>query len=480
MSDLPQIGNWGAEFGQAMANLGGGIGGIINPNQDAQARMRQMLIQDPSLKQKLIDMEAMNPGSVAQMYGKWATNLGQGTMSTGAEMEVAQRGLAGQSVGQVTNTDTVAAQSYLNKNDIGDKTKQAAASQTYKYNGLGIDRLEQEKASHDALVKAAGGEANIAAADWAVLQDRKTKIDRSIADNKLADTTMTKYNGDLGKIANDIAFSVLNPDGAKEKGIKSISWEEQNALASTNPQFKDALDKVYTNMLEQQAQRNRLTLTNQGRANQDELMAKGLAMKYDETARQLGGKINIDGASIAYDPVKAKDVFQMGLGAALKSKDPEIVKQAKLISQLDQATGDRYTGMLKARAGQAAQKLLEFASRIQKGGKNAIADPIQAGMLKTAVGEYNDSNTELDDIANMTGKPIDKPVIDVANVKGGLFSFGKTYGVLSFSNRAAGNGGTDQLVADYKAELQAGRMTAADITNSTKLTPTQKSAILGK
>lgn len=70
MTGLPQIGNWGADVGNAFANLGQGLSKIRNPHQEIQMELKKRIAANPEIAQQLFDQEIANPGSISAMYGK--------------------------------------------------------------------------------------------------------------------------------------------------------------------------------------------------------------------------------------------------------------------------------------------------------------------------------------------------------------------------------------------------------------------------
>lgn len=443
--------------------LGGAISHLINPNREIQEQLKLLMAKDPTLRQKLIDMEAANPGSLIQQFGKQAGVLGKGNISPEMEMQLAQRGMANQQLGDLQANNSVAAQAKLKALNLETAPEAKATEQKYSYYGKQIEQLDQALSMHKAKIQAAGGEKNLANAEVAPLLDNVRKIEQNKKDLIIADEVMKANNGNMGEVLNNIVLDTLHPAEAKKRGVKPITWEQQAALINTNPQAGEMLQQVFRSALEQQSVRDRYALSNYERANQDELLAKSMALDYMKTAGQYGG--------MGADPVVMKKVFQMGLGKALESKDPAVKAQAEIVNKIEEAKGGQYIGLLQARAGQARAKLMEFAAKVTKPGKYSMPSEAEAAMLRAAVDDYNQANSNLEDYSNITGKQIPLVTGDFKMLEGGWLSKDKP--ILSFKKSVTG--GNDTI--NYDAEAQAYKASGGTIAgiDSLPITPEQKS-----
>lgn len=81
MAGIPQIGNWGADLGNAFANIGAGMSKIVNPHQEIQMELQKRIAANPKIVQELFDQEIANPGSISSIYGPqvaaWLKNRSQ-------------------------------------------------------------------------------------------------------------------------------------------------------------------------------------------------------------------------------------------------------------------------------------------------------------------------------------------------------------------------------------------------------------------
>jgi len=461
MAGLPQIGNWGADFGNSMANLGGALGTFINPHQDAQARLKKALAEDPTLMQKFVDMDALDPGSVARMF-PWAKGLGVGgKMSSAAEMEQGQRGLAGKSVKDVTETDTVAAQTFLNKNDIGDKNKQTAAAQMVKMNEQTYAQRKLEHEKNTAIYEAT---------KHLIPQAARTELENNLATQgkqneeiKVATETLKKYGDKLAEVADNIGRMRAGGKFAKEY---IPSFAETNALENTNQGFKDAIRAAterYANDLE--FARNK-ELRKTSLADRKEMLAQNRAQKYSDMAAAQG----IPDA----DPVAMYEVFLKGYDAA--KKDTNLKPMVDIIDRVNKAQGSMITSQLYGNVAKAAAKIAGINERLKKSKGSVAADDIEEATV-----EFNMQADNYREHLKMTGQqPENLKQLQAVTVEGydsGWNPF-KSDKPARIDIRAAATdkvgSNTDKVITAFKA----GTITKAQIMASPALTPDEKKAIL--
>lgn len=155
---LPYLPGVGDELAAAIGPQSGFLQGLrtaLNPNYDAQVELKKELIKDPTLRQKLIDEEAKNPGTLDTMFGKGASVLGMGSPSTNAMQEIYDRQNLNKPLDQVAAQGTPQSEKLL-KDTSG---VNASERQYYKYRNV-----------------VAKGEADAAPAKSA-LEEAKAKMD---------------------------------------------------------------------------------------------------------------------------------------------------------------------------------------------------------------------------------------------------------------------------------------------------------------
>lgn len=466
-SGLPQIGNWGADFGNSMAQLGGAVGTFINPHQEAQARLKKALIEDPSLKQKLIDMEALNPGSVAQMYGKWAANLGQGTMSTAAEMEKAQRGLASQSVGQVQGTDTFAAQAALHAKGVNTKQEQTVADRLAESNAqdfasrkIDLDtKAAQYNAIKDRLPEAAKVE----------LEAKFQREQKSIEEGNIATTTLKKYGDKLAEVADNIGKMRA---GGKFQREYVPSFAETNALENTNPGFRDAIRAAterYANDIN--FARNK-ELRSTSLADRKEMLADNRARKYSDMAAAQG----IPDA----DPVAMYEVFLKGYDSA--KKDSTLKGTVDVIDRVNRAQGSMITGQLYSNVAKAASKIALLNEKLKKSKGSVAKDDIDE-----AAAEFNMQADIYAEHLKMTGQePANLKKMIATPTEGqdlnwfqSIFASEKPprIDIRAAPKEASDSPDPDKRISDTIAKIEAGVWSLSDLDKATSFNPDEKMKI---
>lgn len=95
--------------GIQLGDVGGAVNtvrSIMNPNLGIQTQLKAELVKNPELRQKLIDMEAENPGTVAKLFGKEAAGVGQGNPSDAAQQEIFNRSHANDSISAISGMQT--------------------------------------------------------------------------------------------------------------------------------------------------------------------------------------------------------------------------------------------------------------------------------------------------------------------------------------------------------------------------------------
>jgi microcompartment protein CcmK/EutM len=70
---LPRLDGWYDEIKDSIPQIVGGVRSLINPNYQNDDALREAIKRDPSVLQKLRDMEANSPGLLARTYGKGTT-----------------------------------------------------------------------------------------------------------------------------------------------------------------------------------------------------------------------------------------------------------------------------------------------------------------------------------------------------------------------------------------------------------------------
>lgn len=105
MAEIPMLKGWADEIGPGLKSLGDSLVHVINPNFAVQQELKQRIAADPTLLQKLIDQETLNPGSVSKVFGSQVNKILGGDSSFGAKTEGYLRTAAnsGQTTEQTVN-----------------------------------------------------------------------------------------------------------------------------------------------------------------------------------------------------------------------------------------------------------------------------------------------------------------------------------------------------------------------------------------
>ena len=95
---IPRLTGWWDEIGEDIEKLAHTTARIVDPKIDNKIALGEMLRQDPSKQQALVDLELNNPGMLEQLYGaKIAGNI-KGTPSSTAKKEKAARDISDKKV----------------------------------------------------------------------------------------------------------------------------------------------------------------------------------------------------------------------------------------------------------------------------------------------------------------------------------------------------------------------------------------------
>ena len=218
---LPSIGQ---EVGNNLNNFFTGAMQAVNPHFDQQQELKKRLAIDPDLRQKMIDEEYLNPGSIEKIYGKQVASYGQGDPSTKAMLEQFDRAHTGMSIADLSKIGTGASENAM-RDFTGGTSSQYAE---------GVSKADQAKSS--AIISEQSARVAKPAADLKIAQDEAAlpnvkiiaqnegeKVKKEIDDRGL----VTSLLADKKRFSNvkDLINSAVNFDG-------KLSAEETSALYS--------------------------------------------------------------------------------------------------------------------------------------------------------------------------------------------------------------------------------------------------------
>lgn len=206
MAEIPMLKGWADEIGPGLKSLGDSLVHVVNPNFAVQQELKQRIAADPTLLQKLIDQETLNPGSVSKVFGSQVNKILGGDSSFGAKTEGYLRTAAnsGQSTEQTVNDKSLvgnaATREATGSNQAAYKTSEsnakivgAAASVADKKAQLEGAQIDEElpnvkaKAAIDMKeLRAKSAEADVKIGTAARILDARTKT-KSINASKLAE-----------------------------------------------------------------------------------------------------------------------------------------------------------------------------------------------------------------------------------------------------------------------------------------------------
>ncbi len=103
---IPRLNGTWDEIGESVKSLAQTITRSIDPHFDNKLALSQMLREDPTKQQALLDLDLNNPGLLEGLYGKDVTNKlrGMGGASAAAKVEKTKRNLVDKPVGEVGDT----------------------------------------------------------------------------------------------------------------------------------------------------------------------------------------------------------------------------------------------------------------------------------------------------------------------------------------------------------------------------------------
>ncbi len=431
-----------------------GIGGMINPNFAIQQSLKKKLAEDQEFRQKLIDAEAQNPGTIQRMFGKQANVLGQGTPSLEAQGAIYAKQNANKSPDQ---WDTSAAsQAAQVKAGLGTKQAREEKQGMIDYYALGRDetklKLEQDTAKWNAIKDI------VPQAAHAEMEASLRTNEKKVSDFQMASDALKNFGGNREKLLDNLAQSIVT--GKPGEG-KLMPFEYQTALQNVDPGFDAQLQMRVKSLQNDREFGQRSSLLNFERASQEEMLARQQASEYMKTARQYGMNL---------DPNSIYKVFKVGFESA--AKDPKLKPVLDQITRADQAAGSQYLGTLMNGLATFMQKLNVADAVAGQKGKKA---ELNTQMMQNDIQAYNMYVQRLQDYSDFTGKPLNIPQASTKNISK---LFGPDLTVIQY--KPPTQGGTSGSLTKMKEDYQKGIITEKELTDDTSLTEAQKKIVRGR
>lgn len=159
---MPRLTGWWDEIEGDVEKIAQTVARVVDPKFDNKLALGQMLREDPTKQQALVDMESINPGILDSLYGsKLAEQIkNSGTASTAARAETAGRNIAGKKAKDIVNP-TVSESAALSKQGVKtaldikqQETGIDAQEQQTDYYKYVFDQLKWNDALKNPLIKA--------------------------------------------------------------------------------------------------------------------------------------------------------------------------------------------------------------------------------------------------------------------------------------------------------------------------------------
>lgn len=359
-SSIPMLQGWWDQIQPGVNSVAGGIQDIINPNLKFQELLKQQIAQNPEIGQKLIDLEAQNPGSVAKIFGQQAAPLGQGTPSFAQQMQ----GFLQQNANTPTSKlpDTVLSNAAGSKAGIGTTLSREGAQTAIDANKQQQDYYKAELTATEIknkyLDQIMSNQVKAGELDFNIKQSAFNQNAKDLAN---FDSAIGKYNGS----GSELVDSLYNQLTTGKKLPHPLTEDERNAAFS---------NKGVMNELNQRMDNYRLQIQEQAVQKAD---ARQEDRYYDAMARQdatyfqtkIGKDVNPDNLRTIY-----KDHLQTALSQYVAMNNPE--QFAKMFPEANKIIQNNPSLVDTFKERQAALKSIdsEYISRAAQDYNKAYTD----------------------------------------------------------------------------------------------------------